>query len=169
MTTMRIVAMRLSVAGVIGLVATVSPAAIANAAEPLAFDIEISLSAKAAAELKAKNESITALASYYGEPHKGAERHANEMGMIDLGTETIEQSGVAGPVHVSGHTVSAERLQWIQGPVKVNVNLFSSRKASDDNILNCDFIDGDVKAAVKAPVTLHCSLIAEGTETKIKP
>lgn len=141
----------------------------ANIEENFSFDLTITLSSKAENKLKSVNEGITVLASYYGSPHKGAERHANEMGMIDLGTETIELGGHAGSAHIKGNSVSSERLKWIQQPVNVNVNLFSSRKSSDDNILSCDLIDGPVNTVAKSPVTIHCALIEENTETKLKP
>ena len=58
----------------------------------------------------------------------------------------------------------------ITGGVKVNVNLYSARHSSSDNILACDFIDGSLADVVKAqPVTLHCGLITENAKTALKP
>jgi len=137
--------------------------------ENLGFDIKISLSKKAAAKLQSTNKGITVMAAYYGNPLKSARRHVNEMGMIDLGYEKINRSGNPGLVHVTGNTIAAERLEWIQGSAKVNVNILSSRKGDENNILNCDFIDGDVAAIKESPVELHCSLIEEDIENKHKP
>lgn len=137
--------------------------------ENLGFDIRISLSKKAAAKLQSTNKGITVMASYYGSPRKSARRRVNEIGLIDLGLDTIDRSGGPGLVHITGNTIAAERLEWIQGPAKVNVNILSSRKGDENNILNCDFIDGDVAAIKESPVELHCSLIEEDIESKHKP
>ena len=137
--------------------------------ENLGFDIKISLSKKAAAKLQSTNTGITVMASYYGNPRKSARRRVNEIGLIDLGLDTIDRSGGPGLVHITGNTIAAERLEWIQGPAKVNVNILSSRKGDENNILNCDFIDGDIAAIKESPVELHCSLIEEDIENKHKP
>lgn len=53
----------------------------------------------------------------------------------------------------------------------VNVNVASARKSNQDNLLDCDFIDGAVaKVRKNAPITLHCYLIDEKhPETELKP
>ena len=145
----------------------------ANAApahEPLGFDLDITLSPKAAERLQATHEGITVDARYYGNPTPAAARHADEVGQIDLGGAPIVLPGRAGPVHVTGKGVMTKRLRWIEGGVRVNVNVYSSRRSSEDNVLACDFIDGSLAAVVKAqPVTLHCGLITENPDTAMKP
>lgn len=144
--------------------------AAASANEPLDFNVSVTLSPKAAAKLQATHEGITASASYYGDPTPAAAKHADEVGHIDLGNEQVAAPGSAGPVHFSGGNVATDRLGWIQGGVKVNVNVFSSRHSDPDNILACDFIDGSLAAVIKAqPVTIHCGLIAENIETRMRP
>src|SRR5690606_13529748 len=44
----------------------------------------VTLSKKAAAKLAAEKEGIVVYASYYGDPKKSAEKHADEVGQIDL-------------------------------------------------------------------------------------
>lgn len=140
-----------------------------RAETPVAFDFNITLSPKAAKALAATKEGITFSASYYGDPKKGAEKHANEVGQIDLGQERTDLPGEPGKVHVSGGDFDAKRLKWIDGPLYVNVNVFSSRKSGPDNILSCDFIDTDLKNVTGQPTTLHCSLIEENVQTEVKP
>lgn len=42
--------------------------------------------------------------------------------------------------------------------------------ANDNNILDCDFIDGELKNVVSAsPVPLHCSLIDEKPQSSVRP
>lgn len=131
-----------------------------------AFDVKITLSDKAAMRLKMRHESIVVSAAYSGEPKKDAEGRANEIGMIDLGVENVEVVGAEGLVRVTGTKIDLKRLDWIKGPVMLNVNLFSGRHASADNILACDFFDGKLSSAVRKTPELHCSLIEEQEKTR---
>lgn len=144
----------------------------AMAAGPdMGFDVTIALSDKAAAKLAADHETIIALASYYGDPKKSAANHVNEIGLISLSPsdETVEIVGRGQKVHISGDKVEVKRIDWVNGPVKVNLNVASGRKSGPDNILSCDFIDGALSQVRKRPITLHCSLISENVETKLFP
>lgn len=137
---------------------------------PMGFDLDVTLSAKASDRLRASKEGITVSARYYGNPTKRAQSHANEVGQIDLGGETLQLPGHAGLAHVSGTKIFGGRLAWIQGEAMVNVNVYSSRRANKDNILDCDFIDAEVARVVKAqPVVLHCALIEERAPNQAKP
>jgi hypothetical protein len=131
-----------------------------------AFDVNITLSDKAAARLKMRHESIVVSADYSGEPKKDAMGHANEIGMINLGVENIEVIGAEGLVRVTGTKIDIRRLDWIKGPVMLNVNVYSGRHASENNILACDFFDGSLSSAVRKTPVLHCSLIEEGEKTE---
>lgn len=137
----------------------------------MGFDINVTLSKKAAAKLAAKKEGIVVFASYYGDPKRSAEKHANEVGQISLEQqdEEVEISGTGGHAHISGAKVDTKRLDWLAGPAKVNVNVASARKSSSDNLLGCDFIDGPLSDVQAEPVTLHCGLIEENLDTKLKP
>ncbi len=57
-------------------------AAPATAQGDMSFDVNVTLSKKAAAKLAAQKEGIVVLTSYYGDPKRSAERHANEIGQI---------------------------------------------------------------------------------------
>lgn len=150
---------------------SVAAGSVAIAAEKFSFDVNVTLSEKALAKLKAQNEGIIVAASYYGDPKPSARKHADEAGRIDLdaGDEKVELPGNGGRATVTGGKVDSTRLAWLSGPVQVNVNVYSARKAGDDNLLSCDFIDGALADVVKTPVTLHCALIDEGTDNKRRP
>ena len=135
----------------------------------LAFDFTIALSEKAAETLGAAHETITVLASYYGTPTQEGEAHANELGMVDLDTETFELPGQPGVAHVTGKNVKGADLSWIKGRPSVNVNLFTSRKSSDLNLIDCDLIDGEVTKVQAKPITVNCFLIGEPLESKTFP
>ncbi|QPC42047.1 hypothetical protein HW532_04580 [Kaustia mangrovi] len=139
----------------------------------MGFDVEVTLSRAAAAKLAAQKEGIVVFASYYGDPKRSAEKHANEIGQISVSPkdETVEIPGSGGRTHIAGATVDTRRLGWLSGPARVNVNVASARKSDPDNLLDCDFIDGAVADVRKtAPVMLHCYLIAEDhPDTRMKP
>ncbi|WP_214477087.1 hypothetical protein [Mesorhizobium sp. dw_380] len=137
----------------------------------MGFDVNVTLSKKAAAKLAATKEEIVVFADYYGDPKRSAQKHANEIGQISLAPQD-EEVGIphtGGHAHISGAKVDAKRLDWLAGPPKVNVNVASARKSSSDNLLGCDFIDGPLSDVQKKPVTLHCGLIEENLDTKLRP
>lgn len=151
-------------------IAALARHAAAADAEPLGFDVNVTLSPRAAAALQKTKEGITVSARYYGDPTPAAARHANEVGQIDLGGEELRLPARGGPARLTGQGVKTYRLHWTRGAPKVNVNAFSSRLSHADNILSCDLIDGDVAQAVKAqPVELHCALITEGRDPVLQP
>ena len=145
------------------LLAIDSPAAVEN---NFAFDVQVLLSPKAAAKLAALSEKIVIAATYSGEPVPSAEKHANQIGQIDLGAEHAEVPGKSATVHITGDKLKRERLVWIKGPVLLNVNVYSARHSGPDNILSCDFFDGNLREAAAKPLALHCALIVEGTMPK---
>jgi hypothetical protein len=158
---------RLTIAASV-LVACSSPA---TSQSDMGFDVNVTLSKKAVAKLASQKEGIVAFADYYGDPKRSAEKHANEIGQISLAPQDEEVAipGTGGHARISGAKVDPKRLDWLAGPVKVNVNVASARKSSSDNLLGCDFIDGPLGNVQKGPVTLHCALIEENYDTELKP
>ncbi|MFD1703387.1 hypothetical protein ACFSCV_10265 [Methylopila henanensis] len=145
----------------------IAPSGLAIAAEPVAFDVNVTLSKKAASALAAASEGIVVGASYSAEPLPSARKHAGEIGEIDLGSEQVEIPGKPGTAHVSGSKLRTDRLKWITGPILLNINVYSARKGGPDNILACDFFDGKL-ADVRSPITLRCALIEEKPQTEQK-
>lgn len=135
----------------------------------LGFDVELSFSPNALKELSERGERIVVSVDYYGYPKPSAEQHADEVGRILLGRENLEVPARPGTVHVTGTSVDSGRLDWIEGEVMVNGNVFSARRSDPNNLIECDFIDGKLADIVPAPVALHCALIEENPETKSKP
>lgn len=139
------------------------------AQKPMGFEFNIALSPKAAQRLATAGEGITIGALFYGAPNKKGEKHANEIGNIDLGYEKISVRGKETAVQITGKSVKAKMLKFIDGPAMVNVNVFSSRKTSDDNILNCDLIEGRVRSVQAKKITVYCSLIEENRPMQTIP
>ena len=134
------------------------------------FTIELAFTANALQGLTERNEQVIVSASYYADPSEEGAAHADEIGRIDLGTKNVQVRAEPGTVHVAGSQVDPEGLRWIDGDIGVNVNVYTARLSSDDNLINCDFIDGplvDTKAA--EPVLLRCALITENMDSELRP
>lgn len=135
----------------------------------MGFVLTLNLSPRAQARMAQLREGIIVMASYYGDAAPGADAHTDDVGRIDLGTETFTLPDGATRVQISGRTFRADRLKWVAGSPMVNVNLFSARRAVSDNILACDFVDTEVAKLRPKPVHLRCALITEGEETQFRP
>lgn len=99
-------------------------------------------------------------AAYYGQPRSGYEQQSDELGRIDLGHIDAELPAQGGLVRLDASTLNTNRINWVTD-VSVNVNVWSTRHRSDNNILSCDFIDGPLTELLHAPTKLQCSLISE--------
>jgi len=128
------------------------------------FDVQISLSQKAAAKLASLDEGIVVAATYSGDPAPVAEARADQIGGIDLGREAVKISGRPQTAHITGPHISDSTLAEIQGPILLNVNVYSARRSGPDNILNCDSFDGDLRQVVHQPLAIYCALISEKPE-----
>lgn len=133
-------------------------------AKPVAmhpFIVEVKLSTEAATSLATIKETVIVAAYYYGLPAKGYESKADEMDEIQLGEEDVNLTG-AGFATFTGAPIQTARLPFIKdGAIQVLINVFSGRKSSNSNLLDCGFFEGSVAQAAKKALTLQCSLIAE--------
>lgn len=151
------------------LAAVMAAPAHAEDAPSFGFDLTLTLSEKLLAELTPRGETIIIAAWYYGDPNAAGAPHVDEMEFIQLGDERIEIPPASGPVRVTGGGIDAAKLGYVEGGVKVNVNIFSGRKSSEDNLISCDFIDGPVAELTAAPTEIACGLITEDLPTMMKP
>lgn len=142
-------------------------AAPSGAEDPVA--VEVTLSPAAARALAARSEAVVIDASFFGDPTAQGRMHADEIGQIDLGRETITRgAGDVGRVLVPTTAATGPAVGWTDGVVRLNVNVYSARRSGPDNILACDFFDGTLESARRAPVALRCGLIAESPETAVR-
>lgn len=137
-------------------------AAESDAASPYAFSVDITLSPPAAQQLSRHRETIKLAAFYYGLPKPGLpEGIDNGMGQVYLGEGELEIPGADGRAHFDGKGVQTSRLRYIEGEPQVNLNVYSGRRSSEDNLLDCDFFEDAVRVAHAAPLKIHCKLIGE--------
>lgn len=126
------------------------------------FTVNVSLSSQAAARLRGR-ESIIVSAYFYGPPKPGREDDTDDLGDIDLGAEEARGEGRAGSIRVSGQNFRSERLDWIAGRPRVNVNIFTSRSSNPDNLIYCEpHLEGDLADIAGRTHEVRCALISEG-------
>lgn len=88
--------------------------------------------------------------------------------MISLGSDDMQVLSSQNEVTLPVDGLVLPKPGEVEGAITVNVNVFSARLASDDNILNCDFFEGALERLRRTGAELHCSLITENEETHFK-
>lgn len=144
--------------------ATPPPVAAAHGHARNAFTVEVSLSKAAQARMGGK-ERVIVSADYFGYPSQAAidrKVPGSEDPWLTLHRQQIELAG-AGTASFPQVTFDATQLAWIEHPdqPEVNINVFSGRKSSPDNLLDCQMFQDTLDAATKSPIRLHCTLIGE--------
>ena len=124
------------------------------------YRVEVSLSPAAQSKLAKDKETIIIAADYYGTPTAAAADQANEVGQLDLGKAEHELAQ-AGAVDFDANGFMSDRLGLVEGAPEVNINVWSGRHSSPDNLLDCEFFQDALAVAAKAPIRLHCKLIGE--------
>lgn len=131
--------------------------ALPAAAQDRPVTLNITFDAASLAMLQERGELVTKSAYYYGEPSKNSKLEVDEMGRIFLGAEEMtvwpkDQS------FAIGGSLAAAPLASVIEPF-VNVNVFSARISSDDNLLDCGFVEGPTADLSKKPQVIACKLI----------
>ena len=119
--------------------------------------LEISFDPAAAAKLAAMGERVTVSAWYYGEPLGEGLIHVDEMGQVWLGTETFDIWPLDQTVSIGG-SLGGAPMGWVAQPM-VNVNVYSSRLADQNNLLECDLVDGPFDELAMDAQPIRCKLI----------
>lgn len=131
--------------------------------------LQVTLSDAARAKLGRAGESVTVASYWYGSPKPAFASKADETGQIQVATRTDRVPFNGGDFSLEpGHPARTAR-NWIEGPLSLNVNVYSSRDKFADNVLSCDFIDGQVVDLLDRVIHLHCALITENLPTRHFP
>ena len=130
------------------------------------FDVAVKLSPKAKAELVVKGETVVVSVSFEGGPKPGTpKKYVGDDGQVmDLGGREVEVAvGTAGAVTARFSKLQANKdaLAWVQGTPGVLINVYSGRKASKDNVLDCGIYEGPLSTIADSVVPIDCKLIAE--------
>jgi hypothetical protein len=144
------------------LIVACSTATLCLAAEEVSlppYEVAISLSDKAKSKLATSKEMVHVSAMYYGEAEEGFT--GDEMGEIQLGVEDVDIPGEAS-VKLGQLKMSKDDIAQVVGQKpSVLINVYSSRKVFEDNLLDCGIFQGLVEEAAQQPIAIACKLIGE--------
>lgn len=132
----------------------------AEAANPYAFEVNLTLTPRAAERLSSTDERVTVSAVYYGLPVSDTAPGVNdEMGEVELGGEDVEVMPQSSVVKVPGTGFDPAHIKSVKGEPEVLVNVYSARKTHENNLISCGIYQGPVSMAQKKPVDVQCDLI----------
>ncbi|MDR0184060.1 hypothetical protein [Lysobacter arvi] len=135
-----------------------------------AFDVEITLSPAARERLVSQRESLVVSADYFGYPSAQAQAQGvpgSENPWLTLHRMQVELDGErlnGTPVaHFPAVAFDAKQLASTEAPdaPQVNINVYSGRRSSPDNLLDCAMFQDTLAVASRAPIRLSCGLIGE--------
>jgi hypothetical protein len=134
------------------------PAAEARPA-PYAFDVQLTLTPRTIEKLAGMSEMVTVSGMYWGEPKAAARARADEVGQINLGADDIVVQPASRTLSVPGSAIDPKVLEDIEGSPQVLVNVYTARRAHEDNLISCGIYEGPVSMAQQKPVEIDCDLI----------
>ena len=139
-----------------------SPKPTTPAATVAGFTVTVTYSQKAMATLVAGKETVIVVGYLYGFPIQGTpKQYVDHIGQIDMGEVKSEI--------VPGATATFDRvklnsamMKWVdnQGP-QLLINVYSGRKSSPNNLLDCGIYEGSLKAVQGQSIPISCKLIGE--------
>ncbi|MFT3732868.1 MAG: YARHG domain-containing protein [Hyphomicrobium sp.] len=122
------------------------------------YIVQLTLSPAAAAKLSASGETVRVSASYYGTAKTGIA--AGDDGEIGLANEVVDLPNGTTAINLGGISISeADIGKTSEGRPMLLINVYTSRKVFQDNLLNCGIYQGD--AAMAGQVEIDCKLIGE--------
>ncbi|MGD0641068.1 MAG: hypothetical protein ABSC22_10010 [Roseiarcus sp.] len=140
---------------------TPARAAPANTVAGPSFEVDVALSQAAAARLANPKETIVVDAEIYGVP-TSQKLLAETEGRLDLAPERKIEIPGAGAARFAATKLDAGKLAEVEGhAARVAIEVFSGRRSSPNNVLDCDFFDDLLSVAAEKPVQAHCKLIGE--------
>jgi hypothetical protein len=127
---------------------------------PYAFEVQLTLSPRTIEKLEGMTEMVTVSGMYWGEPKPEAAVRADEMGQINLGADDIVVQPASRMVTVPGAAIDPKVLASdVRGAPMVLVNVYTARRAHEDNLINCGIYEGPISMAQQKPVEIECDLI----------
>ncbi|NZA27332.1 hypothetical protein H0E84_13150 [Luteimonas sp. SJ-92] len=141
-----------------------SPAAAPAAGGDNGFEVQVELSDTARRALAAAGESVVVSADYFGYPTVAAQQRelpGTGEGWLTLHEQKIELEG-AGTATFAPVALDPGQLQLVErGRAQLLINVYSGRRSSEDNLLDCGTFQDALAVAVRGGVHIECKLIAE--------
>jgi len=126
------------------------------------FTVTVTYSQKAMATLVAGKETVIVVGYLYGFPIKGTPKQdVDHVGQIDMGQ--VKKEIAPGATATFDHVkLNKPMMKWMdsQGP-QVLINVYSGRKSSPNNLLDCGIYEGPLQAIQGQSTPISCKLIGE--------
>ncbi len=128
------------------------------------FSVSITYSQKAMQTLIARKETVIAAAYLAGYPIKGTpKKYVDDEGKVDIGVGEITAEVAPGAIATfKSIPLDPALVKWIdsRGP-ELLINVYSGRKSSPDNLLDCGIYEGSLKAIQGQTIPISCKMIGE--------
>ncbi|WP_054008081.1 hypothetical protein [Cypionkella psychrotolerans] len=121
--------------------------------------LHISFDAASATKLQETGEMVIISSYFWGDPATGNVLPVNEMGQLYLGGEQATVWPNEQTISI-GHSLASAPVGNVEAPM-VNVNVYSARITSEDNLLDCGIVDGPTDALSKTTQDITCKLIGD--------
>lgn len=133
-----------------------------QAAPGSGFIVNIALPEKARKRLVESKETIVVAGYVTGNPKQGAlKRYVNRMGEVELGDVKAEVAPGENATFSQIHVKQDALEQTDEKDPQILINVFSGRKSSKDNLLDCGIYQGPLKSVQGGSVPISCKLIGE--------
>lgn len=137
-------------------------------AQPTGFSVEITYSPKAMETLVRGKETVIVAGYLYGFPKKGAPKaDVDHEGKIDVGEVKDEivpgAKSSIGQIKLDQATLKDRAMmkRFDSQGLQILINVFSGRKSSPNNLLDCGIYEGSLAAIQGKSVPISCKLIGE--------
>jgi hypothetical protein len=139
-----------------------SPKPAAPASTVPGFTVTVTYSQKAMATLAAGKETVIVVGYLYGFPIQGTPKQdVDHIGQIDMG-EVKKEIAPGAVAKFDSVKLIQPMIKWMdaQGP-QLLINVYSGRKSSPNNLLDCGIYEGPLKAVQGQSTPISCKLIGE--------
>ena len=119
--------------------------------------VRLTFDPAAVAAMLEKGEWVTVSTYFFGDPAPGNTLPEDEMGQVYLGAETVTLWPADQTIQIGG-SLGAAPMSSVIAP-SLNVNVFSARFSTEDNILDCGIVDGPFADMAASMQTINCTLI----------
>ncbi len=126
------------------------------------FTVTVTYSQKAMATLVAGKETVIVVGYLYGFPIQGTPKQdVDHVGQIDMG-EVKKEIAPGATAKFDSVKLNQPMMKWMdsQGP-QLLINVYSGRKSSPDNLLDCGIYEGSLQAIQGQSIPIACKLIGE--------
>lgn len=129
-----------------------------------AFEIQLDLSEKAEKKLRDEKESVIIAVEFIGKPEKRLietkkYEFYDENGDLTIGTKKVELENER-RMKFENCKVSKNLLELLKNKTfDVRISVVSGRKSTDDNLLDCDFLQKNIELIKNKKMTLKGKLI----------